>query len=72
MSVGTLVPLPGTARQAPLAKWEAVLEAAVYSAPSSLSNGASHFLLCLLRCRPAALHQRGQQGLHDLLQAGLL
>ena len=44
----------------------------MYSAPFSLSNGASHFLLCLLRCRPAAWQQRAQQGLPGPLQPGLL
>ena len=57
---------------APLARAGDVLEAAVYSAPFSLSNGASHFLLSLLRCRPAAPQQRAQQGLPGPLQPVLL
>ena len=57
---------------APLAKPGDVLEAAVYSALFSLSNGASHFLLRLLRCGPAAWQQRAQQGLPGPLQTVLL
>ena len=44
----------------------------MYSAPFSLSNGASHFLLRLLRCGPAAWQQRAQQGLPGPLQPVLL
>ena len=57
---------------APLAKLGDVLEAAVYSALFSLSNGVSHFLLRLLRCHPAARQHRAQQGLPGPLQTVLL
>ena len=63
---------PPTRHLAPLAKAGDVLEAAVYSTPFSLSNGASHFLQHLLRCRLAARQQRAQQGLPGPLQPVLL
>ena len=63
---------PPTWHPAPLAKPGDVLEAAVYSAPFSLSNGASHFHQRLLRCCPAARQQRAQQGLPGPLQPSLL